>query len=117
MKMVGINFAARCGCAALMIAMSVDRAVFPGLKSRPGAPVDSGSGQFVRYAIGARQQLSCRGVIQDLLCSGIPVDFPTYQHGNQAQVSGNGRVMPDLHRRDRGLARLYAVEEIPPVLL
>src|ERR1019366_10199425 len=63
-------------------------------------------------AVFARRQLPGFGIADDLLFLGVPADLLSGKHGDQAKVTGNGRVMPDFNGRNGRLARSYAVKKV-----
>jgi hypothetical protein len=46
----------------------------------------------------------------------IPLDFSSDQHGYEAKMPGEGRVMRSLDRSDRRFAGFDGVEEVAPML-
>src|ERR1043166_9279639 len=51
-------------------------------------------------------------VAEDAFFFGVPLDLSANEHGDQAEVARDGGMVCRLNWGDRGLVRLYAVQEI-----
>lgn len=96
------------------------RAVAKTQLRRAGAPALPVSGvhapvrshQRPRAARGAAEQRGGGGVAQDLLLGGVPRDLAAGEHGDLPEVADARGAVGHFGRRQRGVARLDAVDEV-----
>src|SRR5690349_11910765 len=74
------------------------------------------SGQMPGSPVSAGEQLAGIGVIEDFFFLHTPADLATREHGDQAEMSGNGAVMRGGDRCDGWFAGQNAIEKIPVVI-
>src|SRR5712664_2015055 len=60
--------------------------------------------QLPRLPVGPGQELARLRITNDNLLFSIPFDLPPHQHGNQAEMPGDGRMMSRLDGRDGRLS-------------
>lgn len=67
--------------------------------------------------IGAAKQLGRFGIAADRFGLVVPFDLAIDEHGDQPEMTGNGRMVSSLDRRDGGLPGFDAIDEVLPVVV